>query len=684
MAISFVLLLLISSTDLVIGQSSEFLTCAEECESTNNNYCNDCCTFDFSALTYLEIDGYCGNPGTGRIRYNNSSSSDPKYALEWPDRCLTVVPENVCDFPTIHYINFDNNNISEIPNLSCLKQLVYLKLRFNQIQVLKRGIFGSLDKLRVIYLSGNKIHTIETGVFHTGLNSIKFVHLDYNRLTESDLWVLNITHEFCYFDVMHNEISRVTNKANFKMDFDKNYGPGFYDLRYNKFELFDTAPLETIGHPFLRVLSKLFPWGFDLRNNPWHCDCRMHPLLSIIDNLRERIPRDYLDVTCASPAHLTGMIATSIDLSDFVCNVTESCPPGCLCQKQPQANRMVIDCQYAGLSKMPEHLPFHENLFLNFQNNFIDNLTALPYMERTVQLDLSHNNLTNIQPEVFASSVDKLQYLNLANNRLKYLPKTIQNLLSTEIDLSNNMLICSCDSLWLNSWFESKPYIKNRPNITCSTANGDQRITIDNLQPGVFNCRGSNSVTIIIVLVILSFLVIVLIIGIIYFRFEIMASYHIYILPKIKSKWTQDIHEDEQKQHDIFVLVNDEHAPDRLWVKDNLIPYLDLNFIKSYISFRDGIIGEVTSDANITNMHNSRTVLAVISKSLFEEPLRVFELNEAYCHKLKQGKGNLVLIKREECGPSSKKGHISAMLRLKQFIDASDVRMKEKLERNIR
>ncbi|KAK6188821.1 hypothetical protein SNE40_004920 [Patella caerulea] len=465
------------------------------------------------------------------------------------------------------------------------------------------------------------------------------------------------------------------------MDFDKQYGPGFYDLSNNKMVLFDTAPLETIGRPFLRVLSKLFKWGFDLRYNPWRCDCRMHPLLSTLDNFRLLIPRDYLDVTCSSPLHLKGMIATSVNLSDFVCNVTDSCPPGCLCQKQPEAKRMLIDCQNAGLSKMPKHLPFHKNLFLNFQNNFIDILPELPYMDRIGHLDISNNNLTTIEPKVFTSAVNKLKYLNLANNRLKYLPESIQKLLRTEIDLSNNMLICSCESLWLKDWFESKPHIINRSNITCSTANGDQRKTIDNLQPDVLNCRGSNSVTISTVLGLFSILVILLIIGIIYFRFEIMVSYHIFILPKLKLKWMPEVHDDEQKQHDIFVLVNDEHAPDRLWVIENLIPYFDRNFIKSYISFRDGIIGEVTSDANLTNIHNSRTVAAVISKSLLEDPLKVFELNEAYCHKLKQGKGHLVLIKREECYSSLEKGHISAMLRLKQVIDASDVRMREKLER---
>ncbi|KAK6168469.1 hypothetical protein SNE40_020994 [Patella caerulea] len=473
------------------------------------------------------------------------------------------------------------------------------------------------------------------------------------------------------------------------MDPTKRYGPGSILLVCNNLTILDTQMLDAIGNPLASLMNKFLYWTIYWGGNAWHCDCRIHPIAALnsataIRTLWGRADSEISDFVCKTPPSLKGKFGMiHQNLSDFVCNITASCPSDCLCQEQPEADRMVINCWNAGLKEMPKRLPFHEKLFLNFQNNSIGSLPKLPYMGKIVQLDISDNNLTNISSE-FVSSADKLKYLNLANNRLKYLPETIQNLRSAEIDLSNNMLICSCDTLWLNDWFQSKPHIKNRSNIICSTANGDQRISIDNLQPDEFNCRVSHSVTISIVLGILCFLVILLIIGIIYFRFEIMASYHIYILPKVKPKRTQEVHEDEQKQHDIFVLVNDEHAPDRLFVIDNLLPYFDRNFIKSYISFRDGIIGEVTADANLTNIHNSRTVLAVISKSLLDDPLKEFELNEAYCHKLKQGNGQLVLIKREDFNPVLvNNGHIRAMFRLKQFINADDVDLTEKISLQI-
>ncbi|KAK6177660.1 hypothetical protein SNE40_015717 [Patella caerulea] len=695
----FILLIIQDSNfllSLAMRQSQDFVSCQPECsplsrmdEGRNlDKYCDDCCTYNYRALNRLYVNESCEINSTSYFLSN--MSHDSNFEVKHRHSCLTSIPGNICNFPRIQHLDLRHNKITQLPKLSCVRELVILRLSNNQIQVLRAGIFDGLTKLRQVYLSRNRIHTIEMGVFHDELKELNVINLRENDLTEVDVvWLLGMTHMICLADVRTNKITKLTNKSNFTMDPSKKYGPSRIYLHNNELRILDTQMLDAIGNPLASLLSNLLYWRLTLIRNPWHCDCRIHPVAKLysgtaLRTLMAAVNGTSNDFICNTPPNLRGQCGLlHQNLSDFVCNITDFCPSGCLCQEQPEADRMVINCQNAGLAEMPKRLPFHEKLFLNFQNNSIGILPELPYMVRIVHLDISDNNLTNISSEL-ASSADKLKYLNLANNRLKYLPETIQKLLPTEIDLSNNMLICSCDTLWLNDWFESKPHIKNRSNITCSTANGDQKITIDNLQPDEFNCRGSNSETIRIVLGIFSSLAILLTIGIIRFRFEIMASYHIYILPKMKLKWTPEVPENELEQHDIFVLVNDEHAPDRLWVIENLIPYFDQNFIKSYISFRDGIIGEVTADANITNIHNSRTVLAVISKSLLDDRLKRFELKESYCHKIKQGNGQLVLIKREEFDPALVNNrHIQAMFRLKQFINADDVELTKKISLQI-
>ncbi|XP_050401809.1 slit homolog 2 protein-like [Patella vulgata] len=674
---------------LVMGQSQEFVVCPQEkCPPKANSwqYCDDCCQYNYHILNQLYISESCEINSTSY--FVSSLPSDANYLVSHLHGCLPSIPENICEFPRIQYLDLYNNSITELPKLSCLRQLVHLDLSSNQIRILKAGIFDGLNKLRYIDLSRNKIHTIEMGVFHPGLTKIKRVNLHHNNLIEADVvWVLGITHIFCYFDLSYNKITKLTNKSNFTMDPSKTYGPGYISLRNNKMRIFDTKMLTAIRPPFPSLVSTLFWWSFNMDNNIWHCDCHLYPLaalMSVIGKYKEGfVVNRWTDITCSTPPNLKGKLAfIHKNLSDFVCNVTDSCPSACLCQEQPDADRMVINCQNAGLSQIPIRLPFHENLFLNFQNNSIEVLPGRPYMARIIHLDMSNNKLTKIAPEVFANSRDQLKYLNLAYNRLKYLPETIQNLRSAEIDLSNNMFICSCDSLWLKGWFESKPDIKNRSNITCSTVNGDQRLTIDNLQPDEFNCRVVNSVTkpISIVLGIFCFLIIVLIVVVIYFRFEIMVILHTHLPTKRKRK----LGDGNGRGLGVFVLLNEASDADRMWVIENLIPYFDRLGIKSYISFRDGIIGEVTADANITNIHNSRSVVAVMSKTLFKDPLKLFELNESYCHKVKQRNGQLVLIKLEDFCPSLiNNGHIRAMFKLKQFIKADDVNLYEKISSQI-
>ncbi|KAK6188741.1 hypothetical protein SNE40_004857 [Patella caerulea] len=672
----------------VMGQSQEFVVCQpEKCQPKSKyqeaayiwRYCDGCCQFNLQALNNLNINESCEINSTSY--FVSSRPNDTNFLVSHRHSCLPSIPENICEFPRIQYLDLENNIIRELPMLSCLRQLVFLDFSRNQIGILKTGIFDGLNKLRYIDLSRNKIHTIEMGVFHSGLTKIKRVRLHHNNLIEADVvWVLGITHIFCDFDLSYNKITKLTNKSNFTMDPNKSYGPGGISLENNKLRILDTKMLTTIRPPFQSLVSTLLTWGFNFDNNPWHCDCHLHPmakLYSVVGKLRAGLIHDLLDITCSTPPHLKGKFAfIHKNLSDFVCNVTDSCPSTCLCQEQPEADRMVINCQNAGLSQMPKSLPFHENLFLNFENNSIEVLPRLPYMDRIIHLDMSNNQLTKIAPSVFANLGDKLKHLNLANNRVKYLPETIQKLRSAEIDLSNNMLICSCDSLWLHDWFESKPHVKNRSNITFSTANGDLRINIDNLHPDDFYCRVVNSVTISIVLAIFGLLIIVLIVTVIYFRFEIMVIFHTY-LPTNRQ---QKLGAGNDRGLDVFVLLNEASDRDRIWVIENLIPYFDRSGIKSYIPCRDGIIGEVTADANITNIHNSRSVVAVISKSIFEDPLKLFELNESYCHKVKLGNGQLVLIKLEEFCPSLiNNGHIRAMIKLKQFIKANDVNLFQKI-----
>ncbi|XP_055958190.1 phospholipase A2 inhibitor-like [Patella vulgata] len=376
-----------------MGQSQDFVVCPPECRPLSRRheaanlwkFCNNCCKYNFRALNRLYVNESCEINSTSYFFAN--VSHDSNFQVTHRHGCLTSIPVNICNFPRIQYLDLENNTITQLPKLSCLRELVVLDLRNNQIQVLKAGIFDGLNKLRVIDLSRNRIHTIEMGVFHNRLKKIKKVNLVHNNLTEVDVvWALGITHTFCYFSVSYNKITKLTNKSNFTMDPSKRYGPGKIYLNNNNLKILDTQMLDAIGNPLTSLMSNFLYWSIYMGGNPWHCDCRIHTIAALysftaIETLWAALNGVQTDLICKTPPNLKdqrGLVHQH--LSDFVCNITDSCPSGCLCQDQPEADRMVINCQNAGLEEMPKRLPFHEKLFLNFQNNSIDILPELPYM----------------------------------------------------------------------------------------------------------------------------------------------------------------------------------------------------------------------------------------------------------------------------------------------------------------
>ncbi|XP_050417375.1 slit homolog 3 protein [Patella vulgata] len=647
-----ILLLLILSGDMVsVLQSNglEFL----ECTSTCSGSCN-CCNYNDNALVLLEVDEACETQSTGLIKSQGALLKNASFRVSHPNSCLTKFPQNFCQFPTIKTFSLNKNKIRELPNVSCLKKLVILDMSYNRIEILKSGIFDSLGMLRDIYLSGNQIHTVELDVFHAGLHSINIVYLDNNKLTEADVWVLNITHKFCVFDLRSNQISKITNKAHFKLDNSETYGPGYSDLRYNNLTVWPAEVLENLGDSIQISLNKILHLSFDFRNNTWNCDCQFYPMMSVVDNIYKHLIRDHLMVQCNSPPNLADKLITEVKMSELICNVSVFCPTGCVCQNRPSSNKMVINCQNAGLTKMPQKLPYHERIYMYFQNNFISQLPALPYMKRIVYLDISNNNLSFISSSAF-DGAHRLEYLNLSNNKLNDLPKSFKKLHRVTIDISNNTIKCSCANVHM-----------------CTRSNGRTLI----IEKARLGCKPSVSKTKLIGVVLGVIITLLLTAMCAYFRHELLLLFYIYILKNCKRHTSDGLK--YETTFDVFVIIDEDQDTDRLWVREHLLPYFDKYSIKSYISYRDGIPGEVTVDANITNLHNSRSVLAVVSRSCLRT--KMFQLQEAYDHMIKAGNGRFVIIKRLNVSPSSvSNGHIRAMLRLRHFIHEDDQHITDKL-----
>ncbi|ESO89059.1 hypothetical protein LOTGIDRAFT_154137 [Lottia gigantea] len=652
---------------LISMLAADYPYCGNDCST---NPCS-CCIYDTSGLIELSLDVNCQEPNRSRIIEPGINSNDDSYLIYQIDSCLTKLPENICEFPKIKSIVIKENKITEVPNLSCLSELVYLDLSYNKITTLKTGIFDSLTKLSVIRLQYNEIKTIEAGVFHMNLNSIKKVDLNNNKLTKLDVWsFFNITHKFCRFNVSYNQINQLINEKGRKIQTQTNdvHGPGFVDFRHNHLQIWIIEVMKSLGFPTARKLGYFLLWGFDFRDNPWICDCVLYDIMSIVKNFKTLISRNYFQVYCSEPRV---ELFFDMELEEFVCNVTERCPPGCLCQDQPAFKRFFIDCQNSGLNELPVHLPRRKNLHLNFNNNSINRLDNRKYLKSVEHLDLSDNNITFISPQSI-DNLNSLDYLNLNNNSIEYLPENIQKLRLSKLDIDNNVFICNCSNVWMSKWLKSKEFIKDGSNITCTVEN-NRDIVIQDMNIDILDCRPIIISKIIIIPIIVSLVIVIIIIVIcIYLRYELLTIYY------LKFKFRR--HVLDEFKYDVYISCDEERDEDRIWIQENILQLFDNLGLKCYISFRDGMGGEITVDKNITTIHNSRIVLVLASDTYITNSKNMIEFNEIYHQTISNKNRELILIKRGLFQSSKiKNGYIRSLFRLKLYLYSNDENLTKKM-----
>ncbi|VDI73443.1 Hypothetical predicted protein [Mytilus galloprovincialis] len=155
---------------------------------------------------------------------------------------------------------------------------------------------------------------------------------------------------------------------------------------------------------------------------------------------------------------LKDIIANS-ELYQLICNLSlaDRCPPECNCFYQPVLdNRTVVDCSGSGLRRIPSALPLYEHLEIDFTNNNITNLKrtehfGLKLVERIKKLDLSNNQIITIS-DLVINRFRKIQLVNITNNAITQIPRSLQMLKPCQIALGQIIMKCKCEDLWLKIW----------------------------------------------------------------------------------------------------------------------------------------------------------------------------------------------------------------------------------------
>ena len=228
----------------------------------------------------------------------------------------------------------------------------------------------------------------------------------------------------------------------------------------------------------------------------YHCDCSVDVyLIAIAKSAAFNIHNYFKHIDCRQPLTLANRTVSDVPLTEFACDLSERCPPGCRCVHRPINYTVHVYCSAANLSSLPLELPSPSSMYtykLDFsRNKLLRRLEHRPYIASTSVLDVSncainlvtlnawreftmmpsqvHNfepsrpdapNIVVVTPLVFLHG-NKIETLSLNVTDI--------NLTSVYFTLNNNPWKCSCNNRWMIAWFNYMSSLSNVGDVLCAS-----------------------------------------------------------------------------------------------------------------------------------------------------------------------------------------------------------------------
>ncbi|XP_037319798.2 leucine-rich repeat-containing protein 3B [Pungitius pungitius] len=148
------------------------------------------------------------------------------------------------------------------------------------------------------------------------------------------------------------------------------------------------------------------------------------------------------------------------------------CSDGCYCSESDGGGK-TVRCSNLQLTEIPQDIPNDtRHVYLDFNlftavpsNAFAD----LPYL---VELDLSHNEISRLEPGAFRGLGSTLQFLDISSNKLvNFDPEAFEGLRS-RANLTNNPWHCDCDLQMAMPRVDLEP--ASLTGIVCQTSEPEQ------------------------------------------------------------------------------------------------------------------------------------------------------------------------------------------------------------------
>jgi hypothetical protein len=286
-----------------------------------------------------------------------------------------------------------------------------------------------------------------------------------------------------------------------------------------------------------------------------------------------------------------------------------------LCIDQPFKNRTFIDCSNAGLKRLPDIPPsrFSYFLSLNVSNNDISIIENVSYLHKISMLDISRNNLREIDNTI-ANNLENATYIDISNNpRLTQLPQMFQYHNVCSRHMKNLHVNCDCQSKWIEKWVQSRPCHESQDNLfKCEIPKIGIKRALD-FSPEDLECSPEGFLLFLGTIIAMVILTLVLIGIVVYtFRYELLI-----LCLRMRQKSRNIVV--PFYEYDVFLSFNDADDYVDKWVNDLLEPELTKAGYNVFQPNRDVTFGAERDPEIIKILSKTRNFLTIMSESYLQE-----------------------------------------------------------------
>ncbi|XP_061569559.1 toll-like receptor 22 [Cololabis saira] len=596
---------------------------------------------------------------------------------------LSAIVNMSCTVPTMSTLQFRRNNLKFLSPIffKLCVNVTELDIAENRIGSISDNAFTSLDSLRVLCLSRNKLSWVPPAA--RSIRSLSKLDLSTNnisrlechdfanmtRLTELSLYQNSISAlRECFFkDLVRLQVLRLQNNKITKLDLTfKRILPNLKRLHLNGNKLTTIQNLEFRGLQSLLNLSLHFNEIKSLHKESFD------GLTSLTDIQLQNNAITMKDVNTGAFNALTNLRRLDLSENRIKYDKSEKLPHPPFSKLSHLEELSIPGQHYRGMSNLPMNfLQGLTNLSLfrvrniHLQSLHKDTFKYTPKLER---LDISANELELPNPQLFSpipnlkslyisrttfQSLDFLKYANLTaleflqarKNQYSVITEDVMRALPalTFLDFQGNSFTCDCDNAWFLNWVETdkQTQVYDGYNFECNYPEdfkGQKLLSFDpkscSVDIGFIWFISTTCSTICFMLVCFTYH---------FMRWQLVYAYYLFVAWLFDTK-----HRNKQapNRYDAFISYNNQ---DEQWVIDELLPKLEgEQGWKLCLHHRDFEPGRSILD-NITDaIYGSRKTICVISDRYLESEWCSREIQAASFRLFDEQKDVLILVFLEE------------------------------------